>query len=140
MAGRKPKPTETKLRAGERRTERINRDEPKLGPVPESPPDDLQRLDERAVWARLRPMLGAAGVIEAGDTDTLVMLCRLQAEASRTTDGNDLVKLSRELRQLWAVFGMTPVDRARIRAPKTKETVDPLERMLTGPQGLVKAK
>ena len=142
MAGRKPKPTALKAQAGETRTERLNRNEPKYGKARKTPPDALQRRDERAVWNRLQPMLEKTGVLTSGDTDVLVMLCRLQAEADRATSGDDLIKLSKELRQLWAMFGLTPVDRARLKIEDPdKGGGDPLEKMLkSGPTGVVGGK
>lgn len=113
-AGPKPKPTALKLLEGETRTERLNRSEPSFGrPIPD-PPRWLKRKAARQKWAELYPIFERAGVFQRSDVDALGKYCQLWAVAQDHTSLNDLIKSSRELRQYWGEFGMTPSARSRL--------------------------
>lgn len=110
--GRKPDPTAKRRAGGDKRG--LNEHEPAYGTLRATVPGELQRDDEKKQWRRLHSLLSKAGVLTAGDRDALIGLCRLTAAMHREDDNNELVKQLRELRQLWGVFGLSPVDRARL--------------------------
>ncbi len=111
MRGRKPKPNALKILDGTR-SDRINSAEPQMPPAELDPP---AWLDKTAVehWHELAPILHQAGLLTAGDRQTLAVLCESfsRFRADPTDDrARDLY------RRLSVEFGLTPSSRSRIKA------------------------
>ena len=110
----RPRSAAQKWREGERRSERLNLDEPNFGDAAVDPHSSLTTDGEREVWQRLVRILMQAGVLQESDRDALAALCRMQVAFERETDPVQMRHLSRELRALWDLFGLTPRSRAMI--------------------------
>lgn len=128
MAGRPPKPTSLRVLNGNAGHRPINTAEPKPSALSGVPPAGLA-AEVAAQWARLAPRLLKFGLLTELDEDAFVTLCTLEAAfrgilASESISTEAVIELSKERRQLWARFGMTPSDRVKVKvekpAPETK--------------------
>jgi phage terminase small subunit len=130
MPGPPPKPTALKVLTGNPGKRRLNDAEPKP-PVGAQPPAyvkaDPTLLSE---WHRHAARLTKLGLLTEIDDDALATLCVLQVrmkDALAVSRGEGAVlgtgvilDLAKELRMLWARFGMTPADRSRVKVEKPK--------------------
>lgn len=145
-SGRRPKPHALKVLQGITRQDRLNPDQPQppSGDVVKPP---MSRV-AGAVWDRLAPIAIAMGTLTPADVEVFRTLCRLQATldladaqkdapefapftVSEDYNGADKVglhaaiKLEKEfattIRPYYALFGLEPVGRSRIRVPKADE-------------------
>ena len=131
----RPRSAAQKWREGERRSERLNLDEPNFGDAAVDPHSSLTTDGEREVWQRLVRILMQAGVLQESDRDALAALCRMQVAFERETDPVQMRHLSRELRALWDLFGLTPRSRAMIQgSARAVDTSDELKRILSTPR------
>ena len=129
MAGRPRKPTALKLLQGNPGKRALSKSEPqpKVGcsPPPWLPPAG------RIQWARLAPRLIDLGLLTEIDGDAFAALCMMTAQLAflGAVKGAAIADTTKELRQLWGRFGMTPADRSKVTAvPKKVE--DPFEEFL----------
>jgi P27 family predicted phage terminase small subunit len=148
MQGRKPTPTALKIARGNPGQRRIADDEPQPSTaidltVPAILADDP---DARAEWQRTAPMLHRLGLLSEADLDALVLYCATFARwkvAERELRAHGMILKPKRGRQLPIVnpylhistkaqaqcramlieFGLTPVSRTRVHAPKA-ETPD----------------
>src|SRR5574340_148131 len=120
MRGRKRTPTATiKLKEGKvygRWGKRDSEPQPEVG-VPDCP-IELDGLAKKT-WDRLCPLLAAVGCLTKQDGEALAIGCKMFAiamdpDTPETTRFNAL----REWRQVAAMFGLSPADRARIQVQK----------------------
>ena len=121
--GRARKPTALKLLSGETRPSRINRNEPKPGPVGEVP--DWLSVQGRKEWGRLAPMLERTGVLTEADAESLAEMCEAKAafKLRLLDDGRFPTDLWRAIAAMEARFGLTPSDRSRLTVePKMPES------------------
>jgi phage terminase small subunit len=104
-----------------------NEPKPKVGC---DPPPWLP-VDARAQWKRLAPRLIELGILTEVDGDAFAALCMLTANLAvlGTIQGAAIADCTRELRQLWGRFGMTPADRSKVAAAPPK-AADPFEEFL----------
>ena len=114
MAGRPRKPTALKLLQGNPGKRKLPKGEvqPKVGCEP--PP--WLNVKARVQWARLAPRLIELGLLTEIDGDAFAAICMLTAHLAvlGTIQGTDIAGCTKELRQLWGRFGMTPADRAKV--------------------------
>lgn len=137
-AGRKPTPLELKVLRGNPGKRRL-KSAPAYDPLTEHPPDDLPPAG-KGLWRRVVKQLGPLRLIQAPDREALLVLCNLWATYSQAMDlvntHGVLIKsknknderaavmvnpawrvardASRQMEGLWASFGLTPADRARL--------------------------
>lgn len=138
MSGPPPKPTALKVLQGNAGHRPLNDREPK--PRAGAEPPDSIKADPALLkeWNRHAPRLLKLGLLTEIDDDALAMLCCFQVAFAEWVKGDvktgALIELSKELRALWARFGMTPADRSRVKvdkpAPETK-----LSRYVSGGKG-----
>jgi P27 family predicted phage terminase small subunit len=146
MAGRKPKPTAIKIRAGNPGKRPLNNAEPEYREAGSlRAPRGVLPDDAAELWRVLAPMLSDAGVLRETDKTALTALClhfwlvRRAAEAIRregitvaveTASGvvmrrnpatAILAENSTALRSYLAEFGLTPSSRVRVRAAPARE-------------------
>ena len=124
MSGPPPKPTALKLLAGNPGHRKLNDKEPK--PAIGAAPPAWIKADPvlLAKWKFHAPRLTRLGLLTEIDDTALGMVCVLEVrledllviEGIATTDA--ILDLSKELRQLWSRFGMTPADRSRVKVEK----------------------
>jgi len=129
--GPKKQPTELALVKGETRPSRVNYDEPEAPPEVPDPPEYLN-LDALGVWQRLAPTLHGRGVLTVWDVDAFAAFCTAVVIHRRAVqivnDGNIIHRGAKhpalqvvrdqaaQIIALGARFGLTPSDRASIRA------------------------
>jgi phage terminase small subunit len=130
MPGPPPKPTALKLLAGNPGKRKINREEPQPPAGAEMPKwmeGDPILVTE---WKRHAPRLLKLGLLTEVDDDALATLCvlsiRLREQVGGMAATSTIIDTSKELRALWARFGMTPADRSRVKLPAKAEEKDPL--------------
>ena len=91
-------------------------------------------------WNRHSTRLLPLGLLTEIDDDALGMMCLLQVRlralcaliaAGEVVGAAAIIDLSKELRALWARFGMTPADRVRVKVEKPKPQ-SKLERFTSG--------
>ena len=150
IRGRKPRPPELKILAGERR-DRINPNPPaKLDGRPD-PPSYLDELG-RAEWDRIVPELEAVGCLSRADGAALGLYCASHSQmvlAERevamrgmlvdTADGgvkpNPAVGMARNARlvcgRFLVEFGLTPSARSRVKTAANDGPKDELSAFLT---------
>lgn len=122
MRGRPPTPRAVKVLNGNPGKRPLRDDEPM--PDPGATPPAFILADEvlRAEWARHAARLTGYGILTAIDDDALGVLCvlsvRFRDQVAQGMPESVLIETSKELRQLWARFGMTPADRARVKVSK----------------------
>ncbi len=111
MRGRKPKPTKLKILDGTRK-DRINTAEPVMPAVAElGAPGWLDQVAKEH-WAELAPVLHRAGLLTAGDRQSLALLSE-SFSRFRADPDNDK---ARELyRRMSVEFGLTPSSRSRLK-------------------------
>lgn len=152
MAGRPRKPTALHLISGGLRAaeKRDRADEPKTALKAPTAPKHLEP-DEREAWARFAKSAMAMRVLSEHDWPALEQLACSYAEAQRlraflrkhghtyttiTTQGSKMLRTrpeakllrdaNREMLNLLGRFGLSPSDRARVKAtPGTETTKDP---------------
>jgi P27 family predicted phage terminase small subunit len=132
MRGRPRKPTALKILQGKPGHRALPKGEvqPKVGCVP--PP--WLGLKARAEWSRLAPRLIELGLLTEVDGDAFAGVClhtvrlatlaKIQDSltgAEVVLDAAALADCTKELRQLWSRFGMTPADRSRVTVVPPKE-------------------
>jgi phage terminase small subunit len=119
MAGRPPKPTALKLVQGSRIRKRKHEPKPRVGTT--APP--WLPKDAAAEWERLSPPLLRLGLLTEVDGDAFAALCILTARLASLAQvpGSDVTDVTKELRQLWGRFGMTPADRVKVSVTPPKE-------------------
>tara|TARA_R100000501_G_scaffold8301_1_gene16945 strand:+ start:228 stop:485 length:258 start_codon:yes stop_codon:yes gene_type:complete len=72
-------------------------------------------------------------IMTVADRESLACLCRIQAMFDKSKDPVQMRLFSRELRQSYAAFGMTPFDRSRIIGQPRKKQ-ESMEDILDGPR------
>ena len=123
MPGRPRKPTALRVLQGNAGKRPL----PKGEPQPElgcEPPPWLPD-DARSQWSRLAPTLLELGLLTEVDGDAFGALCILTAQLASLAKipGTQVQDITKELRQLWGRFGMTPADRAKVSvAPKEQKS------------------
>ena len=153
-SGRRPQPTKLKVLRGNPSKTRLNDREP-VPPAGEiTKPIGLSRIAER-VWDELAPVCLAMGTLTVADRRPFARLCELQADLDKACESKDAegfglftlsedyngapkmglhaaIKLEKELspviRPFYELFGLTPVARARIQVPKTKQSEEPVSK------------
>lgn len=160
IRGRKPKPVELKVLEGNP-GKRPLPEVPEHSALTASPPEELPALG-RNLWRRLVREFGETKLLQATDREALLVMCDLWAvycdAMAKTRAIGTLVKAThhnsdraavtinpawrvardaiRELEQLWARFGLTPADRARIGMGGQGDEDDDTEEFLFGPRRL----
>lgn len=150
--GRKPKPPELKIMAGERSDRGNPNAPPRLDGLPEPPAYlDAHGLD---AWNRLLPVLDGMGTIGYQDGAALGLLCGafsryVRATAKLNASDTDLTVPTRyglkaspyeaiatraeaTILRILAEFGMTPSARNRVVSTKVNGRSDPLDEFLAG--------
>lgn len=129
MPGRPRKPTALKLLQGNpgKRPLPKNEPHPKVGC---DPPPWLP-LDARVEWKRLAPGLLRYRLLTELDGDAFAALCMMTAQLADlgAIPGASITDTTKELRQLWGRFGMTPADRSKVSSAPEKKA-DPFEDFL----------
>jgi phage terminase small subunit len=148
VPGPPPKPTALKILQGNPGRRPLPVGEP-TPPAGAQPPDYVKADPVLLVeWHRNATRLTRLGLLTEIDDEALAMMCvlnlRLRAVVLASSDpGNQagailgtssIIDLSKELRMLWARFGMTPADRARVKVEKPKPE-SKLERFTSGAKG-----
>lgn len=119
-------PHHLKILRGERRPSRLGPRTPSrsLGVGAERP--DWLSPEATAVWDRLAPQLTEARILSELDGLALATLCVMQAAFIRwAKQGKESVRIAGELRALYKLFGMTPLDRDRVTPLPEPEAPDP---------------
>jgi P27 family predicted phage terminase small subunit len=133
---------------------RLNRQEPLPGEGKVVPPVELPD-DAQAVWDRLVPDLVARRVMTSWDVDMFSVFCRSVAlynraarevqETGLTVEGSVkgsrivnprlrvMASMSDSMSRIGACFGLTPADRARLKADGDIGTKAGAARLLDGP-------
>jgi P27 family predicted phage terminase small subunit len=152
-----PKPVALKVLEGNPGKRRLPR-QPKLAPLTEHAPESLP-AEGRAEWRRLQHEWGPIGLTTRADRAALLATCHtwatyvaackevtangltlvethiLRGKPYTRTYPNPSIKIARDalaqLIPLWARFGMTPADRARLDMPVVEEADDPFLHLLT---------
>lgn len=141
-SGRKPKPVERKIAAGNPGKRALNRDAPQFeGMVNIDPPDWLQDHG-RQLWLHLAPLLCAQKVLQATDIQNLEFYCAAygrfrEAEAHIARYGitvpgaqGGMVKnpaatiineATRQMATFGALLGLDPSSRQRLLGPKKRD-------------------
>lgn len=151
--GPKPKPTALKQLRGNPGKRAMNKNEPNPGKPGRTPsvPSWLGD-DAREIWKSYARQLWEIDLLTDIDVDALAALCEstaLYREAVRAIARNGAVEVTDkgyyyaspwvnirnqalgQMKQLWAVFGMTPSDRSRLNVGSDEaEEVDPFEAFL----------
>lgn len=130
MPGPPPKPTALRILQGNPGKRKLNKNEPK----PESGAKMPAWMEADpflvAEWKRHAPRLKALGLLTEVDDDALATLCvisvRLRGQVTSGAATSTIIETSKELRALWARFGMTPADRSRVKLPEKPADNDPL--------------
>jgi len=143
VPGPPPKPTALKILQGNPGRRPLPVGEP-TPPAGAQPPDYVKADPVLLVeWHRHAGRLTKLGLLTEIDDEALGMLCLLNvrlrgllvATAAETVLGtSSILDLSKELRMLWARFGMTPADRSRVKVEKPKPE-SKLERFTSGAKG-----
>lgn len=150
----KAKPVKLKLVQGTFRPDRAPSKE--ITPAPATWTDPPRGLDlyARRCWRQYAPMLLRLGLLTEADFQAFVLLCQTWSRIERaqarlravyrqkpkvTIEAIDYIRkaevsveqASRELRQLWSEFGMTPAARSRldVYAPPPETETDQFERI-----------
>ena len=119
MPGRPRTPTVLKVLRGNPGKRPLPKAEPRPAVGCEPPASVLADPVLLQEWQRHAPRLTRLGVLTEIDDDALAAMCVLQVkfrdmlEDERASPAA-LVNVSRELRALWARFGMTPADRSKV--------------------------
>ena len=159
MKGRKPKPTNLKLLAGNPGRHPLNKNEPKPPPVAPRCPGWLNKTAKKE-WKRIAPSLEQLGLLTEIDMANLAAYCRTYAEMikaeqflekhgltyqipKRDEEGNVISlyvqqwpqisivrRCQEEIRSYSALFGLSPSDRSRMSLPGRGENIDPFEEFL----------
>ena len=158
MAGRKPKPTATKLLDGNPGHRPINRNEPRFGGVPTCP-KHLNKV-ARSEWRRLSGALAAQGLLTTVDRSALAGYCAAYArwveaeeQLARSEEEPNKSKLVLaspsgypiqnpflgiantaldKMHKFAAEFGMTPSSRSRISVADAPTNGDPFAEFMAG--------
>ena len=121
-SGRRPQPAALKVLRGERRG-RVNKHEPRVPDGAVTKPAQLSPGAAR-VWDRLAPLCMAMQTLTPADVTAFGTFCMLQAafEALKPTARNQEAqrRAATALRSYYALFGLEPVSRSRIRVPPEK--------------------
>ena len=151
-SGRKPKPVERKVAAGNPGKRALNKDAPQFeGIVNVDPPEWLQGAG-RDLWLHLAPLLCAQQVLQATDIQNLEFYCAAYGrfrEAERhiaqhgiTVEGaqGGLVKnpaatiineATRQMATFGSLLGLDPSSRQRLLGPKKRTAGDELVDILS---------
>ncbi len=123
------KPTALKLLQGNPGKRPLLKNEPK--PKVGCQPPPWLNVEARVQWKRLAPRLIELGLLTEIDGDAFAALCMLTAHLAvlGTIQGAAIAECTKELRQLWGRFGMTPADRSKVSVGMPK-TADPFEDFL----------
>lgn len=131
-SGRRPQPTVLKVLRGNPGKGRLNPDEPQPPAGPVVRPEGLSP-DAIVVWDELSAPCLAMGTLTPADVTPFRTMCELEAtlraasadKAKGGDEGAAAMKREREtamaVRPFYALFGLEPVSRARIRVPKSPE-------------------
>lgn len=130
-SGRRPQPTALKVLRGNPGKRKLNAAEPK---PPEGVVTRPEGLSAGAVvaWEELAPICLAMGTLTTADVRVFATVCELQATLTAASASKDniadpvasagAVKLERDtavvLRPYYALFGLEPVSRARVKMPQ----------------------
>ncbi len=142
-SGRKPKPVERKIAAGNPGKRALNKAAPKFDAVTNiDPPEWLGEGPARDLWQHLAPLLCAQQVLQATDIQNLEFYCaaygrfreaeRHIAEHGITVDGaqGGMVKnpaatiineATRQMATFGALLGLDPSSRQRLLGPKKRD-------------------
>lgn len=122
MRGPAPKPTAVKVLTGNPGKRPLPEDEPRPDLGATAPPWILASPVLAAEWTRHATRLTDLGILTVMDADALAVLCvasvKFRDQVANDAPADALMATSRELRQLWARFGMTPADRSRVKVAK----------------------
>lgn len=124
------KPTALKILQGTFQPCRHNPDEPIVPVAAPERPKYLKGFAKKE-WERLVPILLSARILTVQDQGALALLCLLQAKVIEAAKRGEVLsgQLIAQYRALLTCFGLTPVDRARIKAapqPKPENQWDKL--------------
>lgn len=150
MRGRKPTPTRLKIMTGNPGRRPLNGDEPQFPPALPRCPKHLD-AEARREWRRVSAELHSAGLLTAMDRAALAAYCVVWSRwvaaekvlqktgpVLKSAEGNlyqnpYLPVANRALEQMHrfeALFGMSPSDRARLKAPPRDAEADDLAAFL----------
>jgi P27 family predicted phage terminase small subunit len=139
-SGPRPSPTALKVLRGTARADRLNPNEPKLEPAPDSfdtPPAELKGDDHAtAEWSRVVPILRRVGLVSEVERSALIAMCRewaryLRALKEIATGGSVIEsekgpivsphvavadKALTHCLKLWVELGLTPSGRSKMTA------------------------
>ena len=125
--GRPKKPDELHVLQGTWRKDRNG--DPSTECVAGGEPEMTRKLKGEALkyWRRLVPDLMASGLAKARDSEALTALCEWWAAYGAAMDAGD-TRTAAVAFDKWrtgaAAFGLTPMDRAKLRAPAKKQAND----------------
>jgi phage terminase small subunit len=118
-SGRRPAPTAIKLLKGDPNKNRINLNEPKP-PQGEVIKPQMSPM-AGVVWDRVAPICLHMGTLTVSDVDAFKGFCEVQARMDVCDDVNQLIKLAESLRKYYAMFGLEPSARARLKVVKAEK-------------------
>jgi len=122
-SGRRPEPEALKVLRGTERRTRQRQHEPRPPDGTVQQPSHLS-VRAAAVWQRLAPLCVAMQTLTPADVTAFATFCELQAtfEALKPIARNQEAqrRAATALRAYYALFGLEPASRARIRVPAEK--------------------
>jgi hypothetical protein len=122
-SGPRPRATALQLLRGVTRKDRLNLAEPQPPPGAVVKPAELTR-DGGRIWDELAPVCVGMGTLTPADGRTFATLCELQAVLSRAASWKSVkgvglqLRVASVMRPYYAMFGLDPVSRTRIRVGK----------------------
>jgi len=135
-SGRKPLPTALKVLRGERRSARLNHQEPRPPGGAVHKPSGLSRGAAR-VWDEFAPIARDMHTLTAADVAAFAVLCELQAmfEQLAARKGSQrerdaLRRLAAALRPYYGLFGLEPSSRSRIHVATAEKPVSKWDGLL----------
>jgi len=150
-SGRKPKPVERKIAAGNPGKKSLNRAAPNFGVVVNIDPPDWMEGAARDLWLHLAPLLCAQQVLQSTDVQNLEVYCatyghfrhaerRIAERGITVEDANGrevknpavtaLNEAARRMATYGALLGLDPSSRQRLIGPKKRDAGDELKAIL----------
>lgn len=150
-SGRKPKPTERKVAAGNPGKRALNKEAPDFGAVINIDPPEWMVDEGRDLWLHLAPLLCKQQVLQATDIQNLELYCAAYGrfrEAQRHIAGHGITVLgaqggvvknpaatvineaARQMATFGSLLGLDPSSRQRLLGPKKRSAGDELAAIL----------
>lgn len=148
MAGRRPLPSAIKILRGTAQPCRMNKQEPRPGPLPDAPPKHLS-AEAKKHWKESFKLLTKARILTETDGDSLSLFCEVKARwifAKKMLEEEGMVivassgfpiqspwlqicnKAHEQMLKISIEFGMTPAARTKVNAsPDGDKELNPFD-------------